>query len=310
MSFKILGAISCAVYLINRTPRESLEWRTPYQQLYNKIPDISNLVPFYSPGKVFIPKEDRKHNLSKRAYDCRMIGYDDEGKNTYLVYIPELKEIKRARSVIFDEGINFQRNQNERDLYAYDRYKNLSEKVETISNDSNFFETITKEVIDTSIIPETINKINIGLPTEPKTIKEAINCKESKYWINAIEAELNQLKEMGTFELVNDIKGKRVAKMKFVFQVSYDNAMNIKYKARLVLCGYSQIFGIDYKETFSPTISRDSLIIVLFVAIKRNFFFELIDVKGAFLEDIIIMKYMVNYREIFYQLEHQEKLSN
>jgi hypothetical protein len=81
-------AIEMAKDLLNRSPRYELDWITPYEKLYGEKPDISNLVPFYAPGVAFIPKEDRDHKMSPKAYECRMLGFDEKGKNSYLVYIP------------------------------------------------------------------------------------------------------------------------------------------------------------------------------------------------------------------------------
>ena len=40
-----------------------------------------------------------------------------------------------------------------------------------------------------------------------------------------------------------------------------------KYKARLVAQGFSQVHGIDYTETFAPTVRRKSLRIFLAIAV-------------------------------------------
>ncbi len=83
-------AIDTAIYLYYLTPNKSLNWITPWEMVYDEKPDISHLVPFYAPGLVFIAKEDvnRLHPLSQRSYECRMLGYDKEAKNAYLVWVP------------------------------------------------------------------------------------------------------------------------------------------------------------------------------------------------------------------------------
>jgi hypothetical protein len=134
------------------------------------------------------------------------------------------------------------------------------------------------------VISSNYNKLE--LPPVPKSVDDALKGPYRDEWIAAIVAELEQIHDRNTFEIIEDPTGLRVAKMRLLFQPAFDNDMNIKFKARLVLCGYSQIYGVDYKEAYSPTIARDCLLIVLFVALKKKFIIEVIDVKGAFLEGI------------------------
>ena len=66
-----------------------------------------------------------------------------------------------------------------------------------------------------------------------------------------------------------------------------------KYKVRLVARGFTQIFGIDYSESFSPTPSLTTVKIILILALHYGLKVHAIDVAGAFLnaeikEDIII----------------------
>lgn len=57
-----------------------------------------------------------------------------------------------------------------------------------------------------------------------------------------------------------------------------------RYKARLVAQGFSQVHGIDYMETFSPTIRRESLRVILAVTAMLGMTLIQINVIGAYLE--------------------------
>ncbi|KRX26014.1 Copia protein [Trichinella nelsoni] len=55
-----------------------------------------------------------------------------------------------------------------------------------------------------------------------------------------------------------------------------------KRKARLVAKIYSQLQGIDYEDTFAPTLGYSSLRYLLSLAAKYNFEVEQMDVVTAF----------------------------
>jgi hypothetical protein len=56
-----------------------------------------------------------------------------------------------------------------------------------------------------------------------------------------------------------------------------------RFKARLVAQGYSQSFGIDFLETFSPVIKPQTIRLVLSLALIHGWSLRQLDVKNAFL---------------------------
>ena len=98
----------------------------------------------------------------------------------------------------------------------------------------------------------------------------------------AILDELSILDKMGTFGKAEQTG--RAMKTRFVFTVVYKNDFSIKFKARLVACGYSQVQGINYEETFSPTTPILAVFIVLHLAARLRSHKIIFDVKGAFME--------------------------
>ena len=76
----------------------------------------------------------------------------------------------------------------------------------------------------------------------------------------------------------------RAMKMKMAHRLSLDNNFQLKFKARLVACGYSQIYGLDFKETFAPTPSVMVINLVLHVIAHLGLHVGSFDVAGAFLE--------------------------
>ncbi|CAM9730780.1 unnamed protein product, partial [Choristocarpus tenellus] len=56
-----------------------------------------------------------------------------------------------------------------------------------------------------------------------------------------------------------------------------------RYKARLVAKGFRQIEGLDYQDTFAPTLSPASLKMVLALAAEKDWELKHWDVKQAFI---------------------------
>ena len=67
-------ALNTTVYLKNRSPTKSLEFKTPHEELYGFNPVVKHLRVFGSKSFVHIPKEDRR-KLDSKAISCTFIGY-------------------------------------------------------------------------------------------------------------------------------------------------------------------------------------------------------------------------------------------
>ena len=76
----------------------------------------------------------------------------------------------------------------------------------------------------------------------------------------------------------------RGMKTKLILKYMYKNDMSIKLKARLVACGYSQIYGVDDKETYSPTPSLVAVFILIHFAGMYRLYTGAFDVSAASLE--------------------------
>ena len=120
----------------------------------------------------------------------------------------------------------------------------------------------------------------------PNTFKQAMNTPERDQWRAAIEAELASFKSRSAYNEVLRIKVPRSANVitgRWVFQVKKEPDGSERFKARLVVHGYSQISGKDYIETYAPVMKLDSFRMALALAAERGWKIRQLDAKNAFL---------------------------
>ena len=79
-----------------------------------------------------------------------------------------------------------------------------------------------------------------------------------------------------------------------MFKVKYysDGSFN-KFKARLVARGFSQVQGVDFEQTFAPTVKFDSLRLFLAIVAVRNIECYQMDVNNAFTESVLKEKIFI-----------------
>ncbi|GKA98375.1 retrovirus-related pol polyprotein from transposon TNT 1-94 [Tanacetum coccineum] len=120
---------------------------------------------------------------------------------------------------------------------------------------------------------------------EPKNYKDALT---QACWIEAMQEELHEFERLEVWELVPRPDKVMVITLKWIYKVKLDEMGGIlKNKARLVARGYRQEEGIDFEESFAPVARLDAIRIFLAYAAHMNMIVYQMDVKTAFLNDIL-----------------------
>ena len=117
----------------------------------------------------------------------------------------------------------------------------------------------------------------------PKTYREAINTDEATAWTAAMEYELETINQYNTATLVDLPNGKKPLSTRWVFNKRAKPDSSLQHKARLCVRGFEQKEGIDYKETFAPTMNMKSFRILCGLAAKYKMKIRQFDVRSAFL---------------------------
>lgn len=142
----------------------------------------------------------------------------------------------------------------------------------------------------------------ISIAEEPLSYEQAVSSDEKKRWMEAMGEEMESLKQNNTWKMVNAPKNQKVIDNKWVYKIKYkpDGTME-RFKARLVVRGFTQEHGIDYQETFSPVVRFTSVRAILAIAAAEKMTLRQFDVKTAFLygelEEDVYMKQPIGFND-------------
>lgn len=308
-------AVSTANYIQNRVLTRATK-QTPYELWYGKKPDVSNLHIFGSKCFVHIPSEKRQ-KLDSTANQMIFLGYDANSKG-YRCYDASKNKVVVSRDVRFTEvelrdcSMDFpQKKQDtlqieEENLPVSDSVSNSDENLTSRSVSSN--QENEGAISNVQIQEESENdeeqtvrvskRSTKGIPAkrlideiwmanhepEPKTYDEAIKGDDKDKWFDAMQEEIKAMRTNNTWDIVPLPEGRKAVGSKWVFKLKRNaNGDFVRYKARLVAQGYSQKYGVDYNEVFSPVVMHTTFRMLLSVAAKRNLIVQHIDAKTAFL---------------------------
>ncbi|TYK23235.1 Retrovirus-related Pol polyprotein from transposon TNT 1-94 [Cucumis melo var. makuwa] len=112
--------------------------------------------------------------------------------------------------------------------------------------------------------------------------------KKDRRWVAAMEEELSMIEKNKTWILVDRPQDRKVIGVKWVLRtkLNADGSIN-KHKARLVVKGYAQIFGVDYSDTFAPVARMDTIRLLFAIAAQKGWKLYQLDVKSSFLNGIL-----------------------
>ncbi|GKA24461.1 putative ribonuclease H-like domain-containing protein [Tanacetum coccineum] len=140
--------------------------------------------------------------------------------------------------------------------------------------------------------PEHINKwtkdhpINnvIGDPSRPVSTRHQLQ----KEALISMQEELNEFENLKVWELVPRLDRVMIITLKWIYKVKLDELGGVlKNKACLVARGYRQEEGINFEESFAPIARLEAIrIFIVFVAHMNMVIYQM-DVKTAFLNDIL-----------------------
>ncbi|KAJ0546766.1 putative RNA-directed DNA polymerase [Helianthus annuus] len=304
-------AMRTANYVINRTPSQTLKYVSPFERLFKTKPTVHYFRVFGSVCYVFVPNHLR-HKMEKKAVRCVFVGYDPERKG-WRCCDPNTGNIHVSRNVIFDETSSWWGADNQ----VLGDTKQLVEDLESslvkwsmVEEDTENHETIEESPSDQPIqqpVQSQTSESEAGLRRsqrekrpnskyafmyshvatvedilcEPESFQEASQKQE---WLDAMKTEMDALVSNQTWELVPKPHNVNLVSCKWVYKVKQKTDGTVdRFKARLVARGFSQEYGLDYEDTFSPVAKITTVRVLLALAACKGWKLWQMDVSNAFL---------------------------
>jgi hypothetical protein len=129
----------------------------------------------------------------------------------------------------------------------------------------------------------------------PKNLNDTFNGPDATQWKAALDEELASLAEKKVFKVVPRPKNAKVVGVRPVVRIKVNADGGIeRYKFRLVAQGYNQKKGVDYKESYYPTLGMDVVRVIADIAAEDDLELHQLDVSTAYLngeleEEVYVM---------------------
>jgi len=311
-------AVNWAFYLLNRCPTHAVKYVTPQEAWSGIKPSIKHLRIWGCLAHVHIP-DAKRGKLDDKSFPCIMLGVSDESKG-YRLFDPKVKRIVVSKDVLFEEekgwdwGTNY-KEQLETELVWSDDELHSDDGEQQQHNDGIQLEDNTledntelEEVGETSAVPRrerlqptwmqdyvsgaglseeeegeeaTAYMVQNVINDDPVQFEEAI---KHEKWRKAMDSEMQSIEKNHTWELTDLPVGARTIGVKWIYKTKLNEMGEVdKYKARLVVKGYSQQHGIDFSEVFAPVARMDTVRLIVALAACKGWDIFQLDVKSAFL---------------------------
>jgi hypothetical protein len=298
-------AVRHAQYLRNRSYQRRTR-KTAYELFTGSRPDMRHIHPFGAPCTVLI--EGQKQKLSARGQTGIYLGMNTSSQG-YYVLNPTNNSISTSRNVKVHDMSNeddlncYHHNETVRDPRTPSEYSesnvqgnsstttegvnqpdDVIQTVEPTGNDRPHRETKRPGYLKDYYCTANVDYACTVIPTMPENYEEATNSAEAERWKAAMDVEINTLIENDTWEIVPLPHDRTETKGKWVYAMKQSKQEGeVTYKARYVAKGYSQVEGIDYDETFSPTTRFTTVRMLIQKAVNESLHLHQMDVKGAYL---------------------------
>nr|GEV17673.1 retrotransposon protein, putative, Ty1-copia subclass [Tanacetum cinerariifolium] len=256
-------------------------------------------------------KRDMPDKLQQRSVKRIFIGYPRETMGYYFYFLPENKIVVARYAEFFEKNlitqevsgrtVDLEEIQDE-DILPSEITSEIPMKVEG-------FEPPQEEVIlirryvrthqapDRLCLNVEVEEHSLWDLNEPVSHKAAMLDSESNKWIDAMNVEIQSMLDNVVWVLVDLPPNCKTVRSKWIFKKKTDiDDIVHTYKARLIAKGYTQLYGVDYEETFSPIADIRAIRILISIAAFYDYEIWQMDASGSnvtflilYVDEMIIM---------------------
>ncbi|GJX67536.1 retrotransposon protein, putative, ty1-copia subclass [Tanacetum coccineum] len=248
-------ALETAARILNTVLTKKVE-KTPYKVWHGQAPKLSYLRVW---GCEALVKQDtltKPDKLEPRSIKCIFVGYPKETMG-YSIYYPPENKVLVARNAKFLEN-------------------------SLITQEAS----LQRQEMPPNCMCLYINteEHKLGDLGEPSNYKVALLDPESDKWLNAMNVEIQSMKDNEIWDLVDLPPNDKTVGSNWLFKkkTDIDGAVHT-FKAHLVAKGFTQTYGVDYEETFSPVADIRAIRILIAIAAYYDYEIWQMDVKTDFL---------------------------
>ncbi|GJT83981.1 putative RNA-directed DNA polymerase [Tanacetum coccineum] len=323
-------ALESAARILNMVPTKKVD-KTPYELWHGKVPNLSYLKVWGCEAHV---KRHTPDKLQQRSVKCIFVGYPKETMGYYFYYPPENKIVveryadflekdfilqkESGRNVeLDDEDILPSENTSEHPIEEESLAPIVSqeEDVVPVRRSVRTHKAPNRLCLNVEIDPDRLSfnieveEHSLGDLNEPANYKAALSDPEFEKWLVAMNEEMQSMNDNKVWKLVVLPPNAKVVKSKWIYKKKTDMDGKVYiYKARLVAKGFTQTYGVDYEETFSPVADIRAIRILIAIAAYYDYEIWQMDVKTAFLNGFLEEEIYMEQPEGFIDPNHPSKV--
>ncbi|GJR91234.1 retrotransposon protein, putative, ty1-copia subclass [Tanacetum coccineum] len=281
--------LESAARIINMVPTKKVD-KTPYELWFGKVPNLSYLKE--TMGYYFYFPPENKIVVARYAefFEKNLLSQEVSGR------AGELEEIQ-------DEDTSPSEITSEIPMEV-EGFEPPQEEEAPVRRSERPHRAPNRLCLNVEVEEHSLGDLN-----EPANYKAAMLDQESNKWLDAMNAEMQSMKDNQVWRLVDLPPNGKTVGSKWLFKKKTDMDGNVHtYKARLVAKGFTQTYGVDYEETFSPVADIRAIRILIAIAAFYDYEIWQMDVKTAFLNGYLDEDIYMVQPEGFIDPKHPRKV--